>query len=226
MRGLLLLALTAGPVGAEAQTPPLGGLSQEEAAGAGAVLAHNGTPTARRLRGVYLDGGTLYLRLSDLGGYLSSQDRFDLKNKYIMRIADREVKFTLGSAAVIIDSGQAPAVNMPAPVRLHRGVLYAPAEGVAAVLSAFTGRPVEWLADREMLNYGGSGFNVLGIAINHVADQGTSVTILTTEPLLYETFSQGDGVLNVTLQGGFHECRVRRFCHKHPLCVTSGFRYI
>ena len=198
---LLLSLAVAGPLGVQAQAPPAGGLSQEEIAGAGAMLAYNGVPTARRLRGVYLDGGTLYLRLSDLGGYLSSQDRFDLKNKYVMRIADREVKFTLGSAAVIIDSGQAPSVNMPAPVRLHRGVLYAPAEGVAAVLSAFTGRPVEWLADREWLNYGGSGFNVLGIEINHVADQGTSVTILTTEPLLYETFSQGDGVLNVTLQG-------------------------
>jgi N-acetylmuramoyl-L-alanine amidase len=198
---LLLLGLVASPPCTHAQESTPTGQEAGQGAGPVAVIAHNGVATSRRLRGVFLEGGQLYLRLSDLGTYLSSQDRFDIKNKYIMQVGDRELKFTLGSSAVILDNGQAPAVNLPAPVQLHRGVLYAPADGVAAVLTAFTGRPCEWLPDREWLNYTGTGFNVVGIEINSIPEQGTSVTILTTEPLLYETFSQGEGVLNVTLQG-------------------------
>ena len=168
---------------------------------AGVVIARNGVPTDERLRGAYLDGGELYVRLSDLGRYLSARERFDFKNKYELIIGRRRLKFTIGSSAVIVDNEQGRSVNLPRPVRLHRGVLYAPAAGVAAVLTAFTGRQCDYIPEREWLNYGGSGLNVLGIELIDNPQQGTQVTILTTEAISYEVTSQGDGVINVTLEG-------------------------
>ncbi|MHC4179041.1 MAG: AMIN domain-containing protein, partial [Planctomycetota bacterium] len=175
-----------------------GGGGQGEA---GAVIARNGVPTPERLRGAYLNGGELYLRLSDLGNYLLARDRFDFKNKYELVVGDRELKFTLGSSAVIIDGEPENAINLPRPVRLHRGMLYAPAAGIAAVLTAFTGRQCDYVPDNEWLDYGGTGLNVLGIDLIDNPEQGTQVTILTTEPIAYEHFTQGDGVINVTLEG-------------------------
>jgi N-acetylmuramoyl-L-alanine amidase len=168
---------------------------------AGVVIARNGVATDERLRGTYLDGGELYVRLSDLGTYLSARDHFYFKNKYELFVGKRTIKFTLGSSAVILDSEQSRSVNLPRPVRLHRGVLYAPAAGVADVLTAFTGRQCDYLPEREWLNYGGSGLNVLGIELIDNPQQGTQVTILTTEAISYEATSQGDGVVNVTLEG-------------------------
>ncbi len=168
---------------------------------AGVVIARNGVPTEERLRGTYLDGGELYVRLSDLGTYLSGRDRFDFKNKYELFVGKRTLKFTIGSSAVILDNEQGRSVNLPRPVRLHRGVLYAPAAGVADILTAFTGRQCDYLPEQEWLNYGGSGLNVLGIELRDNPQQGTQVTILTTEAIPYEATSQGDGVINVTLEG-------------------------
>ena len=180
-------------------TPPALASYQEQ--GPSAIIARNGVPTRERLRGTYLDGGVLYLRLSDLRNYLSARDRFDFKNKYELMVGNRNLKFTLGSTSVIVDSEQDRSVNLPRPVTLHRGMLYAPASGIADVLTAFTGRECEYLPEREWLNYGGSGLNVLGIEFIDDPQAGTQVTILTTEPLSYEHFTPGDGVINVTLEG-------------------------
>jgi N-acetylmuramoyl-L-alanine amidase len=186
------------------QNPPsttLAGQRGGQQGEAGVMIARNGVPTQERLRGVYLNGGELYLRLSDLGNYLSARDRFDFKNKYELVVGNRELKFTVGSSAVIIDREPENAVNLPRPVRVHQGMLYAPAAGIAAVLTAFTGRQCAYVPDNEWLDYGGSGLNVLGIDLIDNPEQGTQVTILTTEPIAYDHFTQGDGVINVTLEG-------------------------
>lgn len=165
------------------------------------VIARNGIPTRERLRGVRLEGGELYLRLYDLAAYLGARDRFDIKNKYELFIEDRQLKFTLGSSIVIIDNQSSRAVNLPRPVIVHRGAFYAPAEGIALLLTAFTGKECEYLPQQGWLNYGGSGLNVLGIRLQHRPEQGTEVEILLTEPLSYETFSHEAGALNITFEG-------------------------
>ena len=202
--GLALLAGTAPGSSAAEQDTAAGRLFEPRAGQsgeAGAVIARNGVPTEERLRGAYLDGGELYLRLSDLGAYLAARDRFDFKNKYELIVGRRRLKFTLGSSSVIIDNEQSRSVNLPRPVRLYRGILYAPAAGIAAVLTAFTGRQCDYLPEKEWLNYGGTGLNVLGIELIDNPEQGTQVTILTTEPIAYDHLTQGDGVINVTLEG-------------------------
>ncbi len=166
-----------------------------------AIIARNGIPTRERLRGVRLEGGELYLRLYDFAVYLGARDRFDIKNKYELFVEDRHLKFTLGSSIVIIDNQSSRAVNLPRPVVLHRGALYAPAEGIALLLTAFTGKECEYLPQKGWLNYGGSGLNVLGIRLQHKPEQGTEVEILLTEPLNYETFSHEEGALNITFEG-------------------------
>lgn len=167
----------------------------------GAVIARNGVPTQERLRGVRLEGGELYLRLHDLANYLGARDRWDIKNKYELFIEERRLKFTLGSSVVIIDNQPSQAVNLPRSVELHRGALYAPADGIATLLTAFTGKECEYLSRQGWLNYGGIGLNVLGIRLTHRPEQGTEVEILMTEPLNYDTFSQAEGMLNITFEG-------------------------
>ncbi|MFC1628805.1 N-acetylmuramoyl-L-alanine amidase, partial [Gemmatimonadota bacterium] len=166
-----------------------------------AVIARNGTPTQDRLRGVYMEGGELYLRLYDLGLYLGASDRRDIKNKYVLTIENRELRFTIGSPVVIVDNQHNQAVNLPQPVVLHRGDFYAPAAGIASILTRFTGRNCEYVRDQEWLNYGGTGLNVLGITITHRQNQGTEVEIHTTESIVYEHFSEAEGWLYITLTG-------------------------
>lgn len=178
------------------------GTRQEEPAGTPvAVIARNGVPTQDRLRGVYMEGGELYLRLYDLGTYLGARDQRDIKNKYTLYIEQRQLRFTIGSPIVVVDSQLSHTVNLPRPVTLHNGILYAPAAGIASLLTQFTGRQCEYLPGREWLNYGGTGLNVLGINMNHKADQGTEVEIVLTEPLVYDHFSEGEGWLHITLEG-------------------------
>ncbi len=201
MAGVMLTPARVDAQGGQREFPQL--QEREEITGAVpvAVIARNGVPTQDRLRGVYMEGGELYLRLYDLGTYLGASDRWDIKNKYELTIDNRELRFTIGSSVVIVDSKYNQAVNMPRPVVLHRGDFYAPATGVASILSRFTGRNCEFLPEREWLNYGGSGLNVLGITITHHQNQGTEVEILTTEPVLYEHFSDPEGWLYLTLSG-------------------------
>lgn len=174
----------------------------ETAAGAPmAIIARNGVPTQDRLRGVYMEGGELYLRLYDLGLYLGARDRRDIKNKYELTIDNRQLRFTIGSPVVIVDNQPDQAVNLPHPVILHLGDFYAPAAGIASLLTRFTGRNCEYLQEQEWLNYGGTGLNVLGISITHRQDQGTEVEIFTTETLVYEHFSEAEGWLYITMTG-------------------------
>ncbi|MFC1500094.1 N-acetylmuramoyl-L-alanine amidase [Candidatus Zixiibacteriota bacterium] len=166
-----------------------------------AVIARNGAPTQERLRGIYMEGGELYLKLYDLGVYLGATDRRDVKNKYVLTIEGRELRFTIGSPVVVVDNQPNQAVNLPHSVVLHRGDFYAPASGVASILTRFTGRNCEYIQEQEWLNYGGSGLNVLGITITHRDNQGTEVEIHTTEPILYEHFSEAEGWLYITMTG-------------------------
>ncbi len=178
-----------------------GGESREPDETEMVVIARNGVPTQERIRCVRLEGGELYLRLYDFAAYLGARDRRDIKKKYELFIEDRRLKFTLGSPIVIIDNQPSQAVNLPRPVVLHRGALYAPADGIAILLTAFTGKECEYLPQQGWLNYGGTGLNVLGIRLTHRPEQGTEVEILLTESLNYETFSQGEGALNITFEG-------------------------
>lgn len=167
-----------------------------------AVIARNGVPTQQRLRGAYLEGGELYLRLYDLGVYLGAQDRIDIKNKYELIMGNgRYLKFTVSSPVVIIDNQSSRAVNLPRPVKLHEGALYAPASGIASLLSEFTGRQCDYVPENGWLNFGGTGLNVLGIRMTHRQNQGTEVEIQWTESLQYEPFTDGEGWLHITLEG-------------------------
>ncbi len=163
-------------------------------------LARNGVPTPDRLRGLRLEGGELYLRLSDLAGYLGARDTWDIKNKYVLTIDQRQLKFTLGSTNVIVDNQSGWAVNLPRPIRLCDGLLYAPAAGVARLLSEFTGRECEYLPEQGWLNYGGTGLNILGLRMTDRPEQGTEVEILLTESLTYDSFYDS-GWLNITFAG-------------------------
>ncbi len=166
-----------------------------------ALNASKGVATQYRLRWVYMEGGELYLRLYDLGLYLGARDQWDIKNKYVLTIDSRQLRFTIGSPVVIIDKQSDQAVNLPHPVVLHRGDFYAPAAGVASLLTRFTGRNCEYVQEQEWLNYGGTGLNVLGISMTHHQDQGTEVEILTTEPIAYEHFSEAESWLYLTMTG-------------------------
>ncbi len=200
--GVTLLPARVNAQGSRSESPRFQEPGETTGAVPVAVIARNGVPTQDRLRGVYMEGGELYLRLYDLGSYLGASDRWDIKNKYVLSIDNRELRFTIGSPFVIIDNQYNQSVNMPREVVLHRGDFYAPATGIASILSRFTGRNCEYLREQEWLNYGGSGLNVLGITIEHHQNQGTEVEILTTEPIVYEHYSsEADGWLYLTLTG-------------------------
>jgi N-acetylmuramoyl-L-alanine amidase len=113
----------------------------------------------------------------------------------------RHLMFTLGSPTVIVDRQPNRAVNLPRPIMLRDGLLYAPAAGVANLLSEYTGRECEFLPEQGWLNYGGTGLNILGIQMTDRPGQGTEVEILLTEPLAYESFSEGEGWLHITFAG-------------------------
>ncbi len=166
-----------------------------------AVIAQNGVPGRERIGGIYLRGDELYLRLSDFRSYLGAEEQWDIKNKYELVAGDRRLKFTLGSPIVVVDNQPNRSVNLPRPVTVHAGALYAPAQGMAAVLSRYTGRDCSFDPERNWLNYGGEGLDLLGVGINHVDGQGTQVRIRTAGPVEYETFSPHEGMVNITFQG-------------------------
>ncbi|MFO7767399.1 MAG: N-acetylmuramoyl-L-alanine amidase [bacterium] len=199
-----LTALSGLPAGtARAQVVPVTG-EQEVAGGertAEAIIAQNGVPGRERIDGVYLRGDQFYLRLSDLRSYLGAEEQWDIKNKYELVAGDRRLKFTLGSPIVVVDNQPNRAVNLPRPVTVHRGALYAPAEGMAAVLSRYTGRACSFDPERRWLDYGGGDLDLLGVEINHVEGQGTQVRVRTAGPVEYETFSPHEGMVNITFQG-------------------------
>jgi len=205
-RGALLAAILLFAGAAPALPGPVFGQSPQQQGPASSpepvvMIARNGTPTADRLRGIRLEGGEIYLRLTDLAAYLGAQDRWDIKNKYELVMGGRHLIFTLGSPTVIIDRQHNRAVNLPRPVLLRDGLLFAPAVGVASLLSEFTGRECDFLPHQGWLNYGGTGLNILGIRMTDRPGQGTEVEILLTEPLDYESFSEGEGWLHITFAG-------------------------
>jgi len=204
---LLLAVLAAAallfPRSAPGQVFPVEG-GQDTAGGeraAEAVIAQNGVPGGERIEGAYLRGGELYLRLSELRSYLGAEEQWDIKNKYELVAGDRRLKFTLGSPIVVVDNQPHRSVNLPRPVTVHAGALYAPAEGVAEILSRYTGRECSFDPERNWLNYGGEDLDLLGVEINHVDGQGTQVRIRTAGAVEYETFSPHEGMVNITFQG-------------------------
>ncbi len=199
---ILLLTVLAPPWAVAAASQPV--LQEPDPIGFAepmVVIARNGTPTQDRLRGIRLEGGEIFLRLTDLASYLGAQDRWDIKNKYELFTGTRHLIFTLGSPTVVVDKQPNRAVNLPRPVLLRDGLPYAPAAGVAHLLSEYTGRECEYLPQQGWLNYGGSGLNILGIRMTDRPEQGTEVEILLTEPLTYDSFSEGEGWLHISFLG-------------------------